>query len=118
MRAGNRQRALPHPKGGEHLGAVPDGDVAAFGFFELGVVLQDSGGNNHHIGVQAIEVFGLLADEDLNARFAQLLGITAFAQVGAGNFHALILGNMGNAAHADATDTDEMNFFDAILHRG
>ncbi len=97
---------------------MPDGDVAALGLLELGVVLQNGGGDHHHVRVDAGKVLGPLTDEYLHPSLAQLLGIAAFAQVGARNFHTLILGDMGDAAHAHASDADEMNFFDAILHRG
>ena len=118
MGAGNRQRVMPNAERSKHLGTVPDGKVASLCFFKLRVVLQDGGGNHYHIGLKPFKVGGALTDENLHTCFAQLLSVTAFAQVGTGYLHTLFLGNARNAAHANSANADKMYFVNAMLRHG
>ena len=58
---------------------------------------------------------GLLADEHGDAGLAQLLGVTAFLDIGARHLHALVVGHAGDTAHAHAADADEVHLLDALF---
>ena len=102
----------------QHLGTMPDRQIALFCLDELGVVFENCGGHHHNIGIEPFKIRCALADKYLNARFTQLLGIAAFAKIGAGHFHALFLCNTSDTAHANSADADEMYFINAILRHG
>ena len=92
-----------------------DGKVAPASLDELGVVLQDGRGNDHrHIAVG--DVRAVLADEHRDARIAQLLGVAALLDVRARHGHALVVGDPGDAAHADAADPDKVKLLLFAIH--
>ena len=62
------------------------------------------------------EVFGAVADEALDALVAQPLHIGAVGLVGALHAIAEIVQHLGDAAHADAADADEMHEADCLRH--
>ena len=115
MRAGNSQRIMADTQRSQHLGTMPDGQVAFLCFDELSVVFENSSRNHHYVGIEPFEIGCALTDKDLDARLAQLLGIAAFAKIRTGHFHALFLCNTSNTAHANSANTDEMNFINAML---
>lgn len=115
MRTSNSQCIVPNAQRSQHLGTMPDGQVAFLCLDKLSVVFKNSSGNHHYVGIEPFEIGRALTDKDLNARLAQLLGIAAFAKVGTGHFHALFLCNTSNTAHANSANADEMNFINAIL---
>lgn len=80
MRAGNGQRIVANAQCSQHLGTMPDRQVALFCLDELGVVFENSGGHHHNIGIEPFKIRCALTDKHCNARFAQLLGIAAFAK--------------------------------------
>ncbi len=115
MGARHGQRVQIAPEASEHLGAVHDGKVAPASLDELGVVLQDGRGNDHrHIAVG--DVRSVLADEHRDARIAQLLGVAALLDVRARHGHALVVGDPGDAAHADAADPDKVKLLLFAIH--
>ena len=77
----------------------------------FGIVLLDRGRDDDDLGVA--EVFGAMADEALDALVAQPLDIGAVGLVGALHLVAEIVQHLGDAAHADAADADEMHQPDA-----
>src|SRR4029453_18148984 len=50
-----------------------------------------------------------MADRDLDAELAQALGVGVLDQVRALHAMAEVVQDLGDAAHADAADADEMN---------
>ena len=113
-RAGHGERIEAHAEMREHLGAMPDLKAATARLDELGVVLEDGRGNDDD-RVALGDVLRLLADEHGDAGLAQLLGVTAFLDIGARHLHALVVGHAGDAAHAHAADADEVHLLDALF---
>ena len=111
VRAGHRERLERASQIGEHLGAMPDGQAARLGGGEFGVVVEDGGGHDDH-GVSLGDVRRIVADVHLDARLAQLLGVAALLEVGAAHAHALVERDASDAAHADASNADEMYLVD------
>src|ERR1700722_6356973 len=74
---------------------------------QFGIVALDRGRHHQHIG--AGDVLGLVADIDGDALVAQTADIAAFGSIRALHGVAEIAQHLGNAAHADAADTDEVN---------
>lgn len=115
MGARHGQRVQIAPEASEHLGAVHDGKVAPARLDELGVVLQDGRGDDHrHVAVG--DVRAVLADEHGDPRIAQLLGVAALLDVRARHGHALVVGDPGDAAHADAADPDKVKLLLFAIH--
>ena len=87
---------------------MPDLKAATARLDELGVVLEDGRGDDDD-RVALGDVLRLLADEHGDAGLAQLLGVTAFLDIGARHLHALVVGHAGDTAHAHAADADEVH---------
>ena len=58
-----------------------------------------------------------MPENDLPAQVGQAPGDVRLAQIGAGNLVAEVEQDLGNAAHADAADADEVNFPYSAVHR-
>ena len=119
VRAGDGHRVEPNSQTGKHLGAVPDGQATLLRRDELGVVVEHRRRDDHDvgavIGARAGNVAGrMLPDGNFDARFLQLACIAAFLHVRTSHGHALVVRNARDAAHAHATDTDEMDGFDVV----
>ena len=99
-------RFQPHQLG-QHFGAPHHRQALGARGDQLGIILLDGGGHHHHVG--AVDVLRLVADGDLDALVAQPLDVTALGDVGAGDGVAEINEHLGDAAHADAADADEMD---------
>ena len=84
---------------------------------ELGIVALDRGRDHDHLGVA--EVAGGMADRNLGALVAQALDVGAVGRVRALHGVAEIDQHLGDAAHADAADADEMDRTDVArqFHR-
>ena len=106
MHAGDGDAVLEAHQLGQHLGALNDGNLAGVGFNDLGVARADRGAGDNDRG--AGYVAGLVAFIDGCAQLRQAVGDWTAAKIGAGDFHAEAEQNLGNAAHADAADTDEV----------
>jgi hypothetical protein len=63
----------------------------------------------HHDDIGAVDILGGVADRDRNALVAQPFDIGAFGDIGAHHPVAEIGQHLGNAAHADAANADEMD---------
>lgn len=66
---------------GQHFGAADDGEFLARAATSSGLSGFDGGGDDDGGGV--FDICGVVADEDLDAVFAQAVKIIAFGQVGA-----------------------------------
>ena len=91
---------------GQHLGALNDRNLARVRLGHLGIGRVDGGAGHHHRG--AGDVGRVVALVNGGAQLRQPLSHRAAAQVGARDLHAQVEQNLGNAAHADAADTDEV----------
>ena len=99
---------------GEHFGAPHDRQQPFAGGDEFRVVLADGGGDDDDFG--RAEVLGRMADEDVDALLAQALDIGAFGLVGALHGVAEIVQHLGDPAHSDAADADEVHPPDCLRH--
>ncbi len=91
----------------EHLGARDDGDLSFVRFDDFGIVLLDR--RRGHYDVRAFDVDGFVAFVDRGAEILQALGDVRGFGVRAGNGIAQRQQDFGDAAHADAADTDQVN---------
>ena len=85
------------------------------GFDDLGIVRRDGRTGDHHLG--AGNVLRGVAFEDGRAQAGQAMGDGRALQIGAGNLVAEIQQHLGDTAHADAADADEMNALNFGKHR-
>ncbi|MNC26740.1 hypothetical protein D3C75_748830 [compost metagenome] len=95
---------------GEHLGTRHHRNAPLEGGGDFRVGRVDGAGHHQHIGGGG--VLGAVADEDLSAEGLQALGHRRSFQVGTGHFIAQVQQHFGNAAHAHAADTDEVDTAD------
>ena len=100
-------RLEPH-QFGQHLGPAHQRDSLLAGGDHLRIVLLDRRGIDHRGDVRA-HVGGVMADEDLRPQLLQPLGIGRALGVGALHDIADAQHDLGDAAHADAADADEMD---------
>ena len=118
MRSRNGKRLQTGSQIREHLSTMPNGQAAFLRGAKFDVVLEDSSGDNDDIGAvifaDACDIGGIVADINGHARLAKLLRITAVADVGTRDDKTLIVGDLGDTAHANTTDADEMNRRDFI----
>src|SRR5690606_8835000 len=75
-----------------------------------GIVLLHRRGDDDHLGVA--EILRPVADRDLDAELAQPRDVVAVGDVGALNLIAEIVQDLGDPAHADAADADEVDAAD------
>jgi len=100
---------------GQHLGAGHHGNAAfeGGGHFRVGGI---HGARYHqHVGIRG--VLGAVADKDPCTERLQALSDRRLFQVGAGHLVTQIQQHFGNAAHAHAADTDEVDATDAAHFR-
>ena len=107
MRAGDGDAALQPHQLGQHFGAAHHRQPPRAGGDEFGVVALDGGGDDNHVG--AVDVLRLVADGDRDALFAQALDVGRVGNVRAAHAVAERLEHLGDAAHADAADADEVH---------
>ena len=90
----------------QHLGALNDGNLASAGLDHFRIGSPHGGaGNNHR---RARDVAGFMALVDDGAKLREPIRDRAAAQVGAGDLHPLVEKDLGDAAHADAADANEV----------
>ena len=114
MRAADGDRLAEAHQFGQHLGAPHDRQQLFARRLEFRIGFLDRGRDDDHFGVA--EIFGAVADEALDALVAQPLHIGAVGLVGALHAIAEIVQHLGDAAHADAADADEMHQADGLRH--
>ncbi len=105
--AGDRDRPLEPHQLAQHLGPAHDRHAGAARGLDLGVVALDRG--RHHDHPAVAEIGGPVADRDLDAQPAQALGVGVLDQVRALHPVAEIVQHLGDPAHADAADPDEVD---------
>src|SRR5499427_9471639 len=99
---------------GEHLGAGDRRDLLPAGGLDLDVVARDRRRIDDH--VRALDVAGLVADEDLRAQLREPLDGLAPLLIGARHAVAEVQEYLSYAGHADAADADEMDLLIALKH--
>ena len=101
---------------GQHLGALNDGNLAGVGFEHFRIDGADGGAGDDDGG--SGDVAGVVAFIDGGAQVGQAVGDRAAAQIGAGDLHAQVEQDLGDAAHADAADADEVRVLGGCEHGG
>ena len=96
----------PHQLG-QHLGAADDGDAALLGSLEFGVARLNRAGD-HHVG-DAVEVGGVMPDQAADIVRAQAIEIGALLEVAPLHLVAAGVHDLGDGAHADAADADDVH---------
>ncbi len=81
----------------------------------LRVIVMHSRGDDHHIDI--LQIFRTMADADLRPETAKPLRYIATAKIGTGYLVAKVQKHLGNPAHADPADADEMYLFDFSVHK-
>ena len=107
MGAGDRDAALQPHQFGQHFGAAHHRNALRARRHQFRIVALDRGRDHDHVG--AVDVLGLVADDDRDALLAQPLDIGAFGGIRALHGVAEIAQHLGDAAHADAADPDEVD---------
>src|SRR5208282_1779176 len=100
---------------GEHLGALNHRYMQPPSFDNFRVIDRNCGTRNHN--VRAGNVGGGVSLKNGRAQSTESLCDRRSFQVGAGNLVAEIQQHLGNPAHADATDTHEMNALNLGEHK-
>ncbi|MNV63147.1 hypothetical protein D3C71_1557250 [compost metagenome] len=108
MGAADADRELQTHQLGQHLGPADQGDAALAGDDQFGVRRLDRRGIDHRRDALG-HVRGVMADVDAGAQALQPLGVGAGLGVRAGHLIADLQHDLGDAAHADAADTDEVD---------
>ena len=99
---------------GEHFGPRDDRDAALVGRDHLGVVRPDGRGGDDDVGVA--DMGGVVAPVDRGAQVVQTLGDIRRTQIRAADLVAQIEEDLGDPAHADAADPDEVDAPDLPFH--
>src|SRR4051794_21800296 len=107
MGARNRNAAFQAHQLGEHFSAAYDRDTLGARRHQFRIVAFDRGRYHQHVG--AGDVLAPVPDADGYAFFAQTIDIGAFRGVRALHRVAEIAEHLGDAAHADAADPDEVD---------
>ncbi len=105
--AGDRHAALEPHQLRQHLGAAHDRQALRARRHQLGIVALDRGRHHQHVG--AVDILRLVADRDRDALLAQPVDVGAVDDVGSFDRIAEIDQHLGDAAHADAPDADEVD---------
>jgi hypothetical protein len=114
VRPGDRHRILQPHQLGEHFGAADDGYAPGPRRERLGIHRPPHGARGHHHVHVASHVFGAVPDLDDPAELSEALGYLALLQVRAGHPIAEVQEELGDAAHPDASDPDEVDLHFAI----
>ena len=114
MGAGDGDRLLEPHQLAEHLGATHHRQEPLAGELQFGIVALDRRGNDDDLGFA--EVGRVVADRHRHAEPAEPLHVGVLCDVGALHPVAEIDQHLGDAAHADAADADEMHRSDVLRH--
>ncbi len=107
VRARDRDGVAQTHELGEHLGARNDGDLPPLRFDDLGVPRPNR--RRDHDDVGASHVFRRMPVRHLDAQGHQAVGHVRLPGVGAGHDEPEVREQLGDPAHADAADADEMD---------
>jgi len=88
--------------------------MQAAGFDDFGILLSNGGTDDDDFG--AGYVLRAVSIEDCGAQAGETLRSGRTLEIRAGDFVAEVQQNLGDTAHADATDTDEMNPLNSSEH--
>ena len=105
--AGDRNAALQPHQFGEHLGAADHGNALRARRHQFRIVALDRGRHHDHVG--AVDILRLVADRNRDALLAQPRDIGAVGRIRALHGVTEIAQDLGDAAHADAADPDEVD---------
>src|SRR5262245_53287912 len=98
----------------QHFGARDHWDRAAVCFDDLGVVVTHGG--RAHNDVRVSDILSGMTFKDLNTHLLQAIGDVGAFQIGTGDTEAEIDEHLGDAGHADASDTYEMDVLNSTKH--
>ena len=115
MHARDRDAVLQPHELGQHLGPLDDRDLARPRLDDFRILLVDGGAGDHHS--RSHHVGGGVALKNRRAQRGQPVGNRRAAQVGAGDGIAEGQQDLGDAAHADAANPNEMNALCFGKHR-
>jgi hypothetical protein len=114
VRAGDRDAVLETHQLRQHLGARDRRDLVLARRLDLDVVARDGRRVDDDVG--ALDVRGLVPDEDLRAQLGEPLdGVTPLL-IGPGHPVAEIQQDLGDTGHADAADPHEVDLLVAFKH--
>ncbi len=114
VRTGDSDAVFHAHQLGEHFGAGNHRNQAAMCFDHLGVVGLDSCGGDHDIGLD--NVLRPVPVGNLPTQFRQPPGDIRLPEIRPRHFVTEVEQNLGNSAHADAADADEVNFAYFSVH--
>ena len=113
--AGDRQRPFEPHQFAQHLGAPHHRQAPCPCRDDFGVVGLDRRGDHDDLGRP--QICRVMADRDRDAEFDQAAHVGAIGEIAALNAISEIVQNLGDAAHADAADADEMQWADGQRQR-
>src|SRR5205814_7863318 len=99
----------------QHFRAPYHGNEARARRHHLGIIGLHCRGDHHHLGVG--QVLGLVADLHENAELLQPVYIGAVNEIATLHGIAEIVQDLGDAAHADAANADEVDLADVERQR-
>ena len=114
VRAGDRHRRVEPHQLGQHLGAADDGQALGARRLQLGIARLHGGGDDDV--ARADQIDRIVADEHADALGAQALDVGAVLLVAALHRVALGVQDLGDGAHADAADADDVHGADLARH--
>ena len=91
----------------QHIGAAHNGNARSASRLNLDIIILDRAGNDD--GACASHIFCDVANMDDGAAFPQPFDIGAFLHIGALNLIAEIDHDLGDARHANATNTNQVS---------
>ena len=109
MRAGDGNGHRPAREVRQHPGARPHVNAQLAGTNQLGVVLGDGAGYDHHVGLDPVDGGGLMADRDVEAVAHERTGVARGLKIGARHHVAALVQHQRDAAHAGAADADKVH---------
>ena len=113
--AGHRDRGLGVDQGGQHVGAMHHLQASAYGLSQLGIALRHRRAGHHQwwnrgATADGVDGAGILLAKHPHAPAAQLVHHRPLARIGSGDVEAPLRQNRRQGRHADATDTDEVQW--------
>ena len=114
MGAGNRDAALESHQFGQHQCPRHDRDVSFPSGNDFRIVLIDCGRGHDRIG--PANIFRRVPERHFRAQAGEALRCGIRSEIGAGHRVAEVDQHFGNAAHAAAADSDEMDILDLVFH--
>src|SRR5438067_9492882 len=115
MRAGDRHAALQSHQLGEHQGARHDRNARLARRYHFRIVVLHRARDDDRVG--AGDLLGPVLKMDLDAEAREPAGGGVGGEVGAAHLVAEVGEDFGDARHADAADTDEVQAAHLVFHR-